>query len=191
MSLDVGKLEDEFRKMFDAEHADFVGWPPTKPDAAANWSDAYDLFASDAEDVSTDPVTVKNPSLFESTLAAALPGPDGTAVDAAQAFDDAFVQYWTGGVFAVGTPPPSGVGGTGVFSVELTSVVTVVAPNVLKGLLVPIFESLSSDPDQKAEDIAAAFETATKTAVTVLISGLDTTPPPSGPLPITNTDFVY
>ena len=193
MALVKAKLKEEILKMINPDHASFVGYPADVATAAANWKTAYDTYALDAADVSGDSVSLVNAALFESTLIAQLPpgDPGGTAAAAAAAYDLAFVQYWTGGVFAIGIPPPSGIGGNGIFGVELSSVVSVVAPSVLQGLLVAVFGNATMDIDAKASELADAFHTATTTAITVLITGLDTTPPPAGPLPITNTDLVY
>jgi hypothetical protein len=191
MALDKAKLKAELLKILDEEDPGFLGFPDNAADAAANWAAAYDTYAADAEDVSGDAVASVNKAGFESALIFA---DSNVPAAAAGEFDLAFVNFWTGGTFAVGTPPSSGVGGNGTFGVELTSAVTVAAPGVLLAALTPIFAENEADqtPDAKAGKLADAFHDATTTAVTVLIAGLDTTPPASGgPLPITNTDFVY
>lgn len=158
--------------------------------SAQRWAQAYDTYASAAVDASGDPVVSKAPAGFQSALAA-LSGPVGSASAAALAFDNAFRAYWTGAVFAVGTPPPGGVGGDGIFATELTSVVSAVAPGVLQASLEAVFAVPSSDRDLVAGAIAAAMHAATTSAVTVVIAGMDTTPSPAGPLPITNTGVIH
>jgi len=162
------------------------------PDVHTKWTNAYHSYAMDAEDVSGDRVVTTNRTGFLSSLSL---GSGNSIFQAALNFDRAFVAYWTGGIFAVGAlivVPPAGcpnVGGSGVWSSEITSVVTVVSAGVLAGLLVPVFSSISDGDTarSKARQMATAFHQATISAVTVLITGLDTTPGPTGPLPITNT----
>jgi hypothetical protein len=160
--------------------------------AESLWTNAYHSYASDAEDISGDGVLTVNKTAFLSILDF---GREKTPSEAAHNFDQAFVAYWTGAIFSVGilivTPPLEcpNAGGNGVWSSETTSVVDSVAPNVLAPLLVPIFSGLNEGDTavSKASQFARAFHTATTTAVSVLITGLDTTPGPTGPLSISNT----
>jgi len=189
----------------DPNNPSFVGHPANVSDAATNFANAYDTYALDAVDYSGDAVAVVNKAGFESTLAASLPpgNPGGTPLAASAAFDNAFISYWTGATFAIGIiPPPAGicpnVGGNSIFSVELSSVVSAITPSILGNLLSTVWNSLpptgskeTEDPSIAASAIASALHTATTTAISVLISGLDTTPIPAGPLPITNTCTVF
>lgn len=167
-------------------------------EAALGWTDAYDGYARDAEDASRDRVAVVNRPGFQSILAAGFNAQAGTAQTMAQFFDNAFVVYWTGGVFAFGIPPtpaapcPS-IGATPTWSVEFSSVVITVVPGVLYSLLLPIFLGVTkaTTARQQAQQISTAFHSATTSAVTVLITGLDTTPTPAGPLPIQNVCTVF
>lgn len=190
MTLNKTTLLNELRKFSDETYSGFTAFPKNKTEAKQKWAAAYDLYASAATDVSGDIVSTKNKAGFQGAL---LLDDKNTPMKAAQEFENAFVAYWTGAVFAVGIPPtpaakcPS-VGGTTLWSTETTSVVTTITPNTLRSLLLPIF----TDNTQKTaltqlQKIADAFHTATTTAVFVLITGLDTTPTPTGPLPITNT----
>lgn len=198
MTLVAATLETELLKLFDSQNPAFSGYPATKDLACDNWGNAYDLYASAATDVSTDIVAIKNKALFISTLKAQIPSDPttGTAAAAANAFDAAFVAYWTGASFVVGVPPtpaavcPS-VGGNTIFGVEATSLVSVVTPSVLANLLLPIFSDVATTgtAQTKAQQIAAAFHTATTTAVTVVITGTDTTVPV--PLAVTNTCTIF
>jgi len=188
MALDRSKLSRALRSIF-SNPAGVSG----APQAEAMWTNAYDSYGLDAEDVSGDRVTTVNMGGFLSALDFGSSG--GTSRKAAQDFDRAFVAYWTGGVFAVGsliTVPPGAcpnVGGNGIWGSETTSVVVAVAAGVLAGLLEPIFSATREGDTaaSKADQIAGAFHDATTTAVSVLITGLDTTPGPTGPLAITNT----
>lgn len=155
-------------------------------DAERKWTDIYDGYAKGAVDVSGDRVVAANTPGFKGSLRFASAKEAGQL---AQSFDRAFVAYWTGATFAVGTPPtpaarcPS-VGGNGIFGIEVSSVVVAVASGVLAGNLQPIFRSIKpgqTSPEQ-ARKVASAFHRATVTAVTVLIAGTDTTVPT--PLPV-------
>lgn len=198
MALVSANLASEFAKMMDPNNPAFISHPATKLDAATNFGNAYNTYALAAQDASTDLVVTTNLAGFIATLAAQLPDSTaGTAALAAAAFDAAFVQYWTGAVFAVGIPPTGigacpNAGGTLIFSAEVSSVVVTVSAGVLQNLLLPIFSTTgSADGNAQAILIADAFHSATTSAVIVLITGLDTTPAPAGPLPITNTCGIF
>ena len=197
MTLAAATLSSEFIKVIDPENAGFVGWPATVADSCVNWGNAYHAYASQATDVSGDALVTANLPLFISTLQASLPAAAvGTAALAANAFDLAFIAYWTAAIFAIGAPPtpaavcPS-IGGTMLWSLEITSLVTAVVPAVLKGLLLPEFAivDVATTAQEKADSLAQAFHTATTTAIMVLITGLDTTVPI--PLPITNLCTIF
>lgn len=190
MALNQALLKSELLKLFDETDPGFAGWPTTIVQAATNFANAYDKYAIQAQDASGEPPLSVNKAGFETALMS-IPVPEvGTAAVSANIFDQAFLAYWTGGSFTFGIPPPTGVGGTGIFSVELSSVVLSVTPSVLGNLLLPIFSTYSAFAEPQADAIASAFHTATTTAVVVIITGLDTTPPPTGPLPITNTGTI-
>jgi hypothetical protein len=190
MTLNVATLVTELRKFSDQSYVGFEGFPSSKTEAKSKWATAYDIYASTALDVSLDLVTTKNKPGFQSSLVF---GEFNTPAQAAMEFENAFVSYWTGAIFAVGIPPTpaascTSIGGNGIFGLEATSVVSTIIPNVLNNLLLSVF---ANNTDNSAlpqlQRIADAFHTATTTAVFVLITGTDTTPTPSGPLPITNT----
>lgn len=189
-------LATEFLKLVDSSSPTFSGFPATKVDAITNWANAYNTYALQAQDASEDVVSTVNLPAMIATLTAMLPeSASGTPDLASAAFDAAFVQYWTGGVFAVGIPPTGvgacpNIGGTLAFSSETSSVVTAVTANILKNLLLDVFAS-TKDGATAATALASAFHTATTSAVIVLITGLDTTPAPTGPLPITNTCSIH
>lgn len=188
--LNSGKLKNLLVDIF--TEPDFK----TSLDVATAWGDAYDEYARDATDASMDRVAAANKPGFVSAMASFTN--QGTPPTMAQILDTAFVAYWTGGVFAVGVPPtpaaacPS-IGGNTIFGVELTSTVIAAAPGVLQANLLPIFSNVTKEQSirDQAQKIADAFHAATTSAVTVLIAGLDTTPPPAGPLPIMNTCTIF
>lgn len=199
MALDVGTLKAEILKILDRDDPGFVGDPADGAAAATNWANAFDAYAINAEDISGDAVATVFKPLFETTLAAALnvPPASGSAASAAAGFGAAHIAYWTSGIFAVGTPPPPvppgcpNVGGNTIFGIEATSVVLAALAAALIPALTTEFGNLTDDVDAKADALANALHTACTTEVTVLISGTDTTPPPAGPLPITNTCTVF
>lgn len=188
MALDVNLLKNEILKLIDETNPAFAGFPVDRSLAITNWGNAYNTYASMATDVSGDSVIVANLPGFTGALTANLPpAAVGIPAQAANAFDLAFVAYWMSATFSILSLPLGGVGGNGIFGVKLTSTVIAVAPGVLGADLTNQFSIISADVNERALSIATAFHTATISAVTVLITGLDTTPPPGGPLPITNT----
>jgi hypothetical protein len=189
MGLNIDTLKAELRKFLKPGDPTFAGFPASLVAASQKWADAYQAYASAGVDASGDALTLSFPVKFKDAIAGL--SPPQTPIQAATAFGTAFTDYWTGGTFAIGALPPSGVGGTGIFASEITSVVLAVVPAGLIAQLTAEFAAKSADPAAKIDAIAAALHTATTTGVTVLISGLDTTPPGSGgPLPITNTGVV-
>ena len=146
MGLSAATLKDEFAKLTDPDNPDFVGHPTTIADAASNWGNAYAVYAASAEDISTDSILTTNLTGFINALIANLPtGETGTIALAANAFELAFVAFWTAATFNVGLLPPNGIGGTGTFSAETTSVVSSITADILKNLLEVEFAVLSSD----------------------------------------------
>ncbi len=154
------------------------------------WATAYDLYARAAQDVSGDLLLSANRAGFRAALSF-----DGSrsAMEIAHQFELAFVAYWTGAIFSVGIPPPPvppgcpNVGGNTIFASEVSSVVVTVLPGVMQAGLLPEFMQNSGEIPDRAQAIATAMHRATISAVLVLITGIDTTVPPTGPLPITNT----
>ena len=154
------------------------------------WAEAYDRYARAAEDVSGEGPATVNAAGFRQALDFRSAR---TAADFCRQFERAFVAYWTAAVFQVGTPPPPtppcpNVGGTAIFSSETSSVVSAVTPQVMFRQLLPQISMVPprATPEERAAAIAGAMHRATVSAVLVLITGLDTTPPPAGPLPVTN-----
>lgn len=188
-------LETELRKLIDPDYEGFSGWPATREAAISNWTNAYDAYAISANDASGDSLLSANKALFEAALLSGMPSDPitGDVTTAATAFESAFTAYWLNATFNITALIPgvaagtcANVGGTMLFSSELTSIVTSVIPNILKPALIAELAIPSNDGAAKAASLADILHTATTTAVVVTISGLDTTPPPSGPLPITN-----
>lgn len=185
--LSQTKLRD---LILDLTDPDSLNFNPDDPSSA--WTDVYDSYAVDAQDASDDAVVSTNAAGFHSQLSLA----HGlTPAQAAAEFDAAFVAYWTGATFGISIPAVAPVcpssGGNGIFGLEISSVVTVVTPGVLGAALLALFNVVTPDFTTRATQLAAAFHAATTGAITVLITGTDTTPSPAGPLPITNLCGVF
>ena len=197
MALSQAILKAEILKLIDQDSLAFLGFPATKEQACENWKNCYHSYAVNAVDISNDSLATSNPTGFKNALVANLPeGAAGSAVLGASAFEAAVVAYWTGATFNIGSLPPGGIGGTGIFSVEISSVITEITPNVLYDLLLVEFSKTTYelDMDMKADTLAALFHTFTTTALICTISGSDTTPPPpggTGPLPIVNINTIH
>lgn len=193
MALLQATLKTRLLRLMNSESPAFVSYPTTLAQTAENWATAYDIYAQNAVDISDDALTTASKAGFKNALIASLPEGAGTAALAATAFENAFVAYWTGAVFSIGKLPPGGVGGNGIFGLEISSVVTTITPNVLYNLLLAEFnkEIFETNMDTKSDTLATLFHTATTTAIIVTISGTDTTPPPSGPIPIVNVSPIH
>jgi hypothetical protein len=160
--------------------------------AAVKWAQAYDSYARQAQDASSDLVLSTN---LPGLIAALNFDGSRSAAELAQQFETGFVAYWTGAVFSVGIPPPpvspngcANVGGNSIFATEIASLVVAVTPGVMLSQLLPELMVVLKDEtiESRSNAIAQAMHRATTTAVMVLITGIDTTPPPAGPLPVTN-----
>lgn len=186
MTLQVGKLDQELGRVFSSP-----GSVASTTIAEQRWATAYHAYCLDAEDVSSDPPINLASLKFRSLLN--FRGSFTAAQFAAQ-LEAAFVAYWTGTLFSILVPPlvtsacPS-IGGTGLWSVEVTSVVVPVVPQAMYTAVFPILNTPSISWQAKSTQLAHAMHRVTTSAVTVLISGLDTTLPT--PLPITNTCTVF
>ena len=193
MALLQATLKTQLLRLVDSENPSFLGYPSTLEQTAENWTTAYDIYCQSAQDISDDGVATVNTVGFKNALIANLPEGTGTGALAAAAFESAFVAYWMGAVFNIGNLPPGGVGGNGIFGVEISSVVTTVTPNVLYGLLLAEFNKavFETNMDTKANTLAALFHATTISAVICTISGTDTTPAPSGPIPLVNVSPIH
>jgi len=154
----------------------------------------YHEYASQAVDASGDSLLSSNPSGFRSALRFS----GISKLEFASQMDTAMQSYWTGAAFGIGSlvvgtgVPCPNVGGTGLFSSEISSLVSVVTPGVMRGALLADPLSLTRNNSMSAAvAFARAMHLATSSAVLVLIAGLDTTPPPGGPLPVTNTCHLF
>jgi hypothetical protein len=162
-------------------------------DAETLWAQAYHEYAKSAEDVSTDIQQNLDVAKFREKLRFR---DSRSAMQFAGQLDAAFVAYWTGAIFGIGTLPPGtppcpNVGGSGTFSSEVASVVIAVTSGKLLRALLPVLTSGFGSAQAQASRFSTVLDFVTKTAVTVRIQGWDTTPPMGGPLPIANTCTVF
>ena len=181
MALDETYLKQELSKLIDGNCVDFLGYPSSVLDAIVNWTNMYDAYASKAQDQSGDVLLHANKEGFQSALGTLASSVSADA--AARAFDNAFLAYWSGATFAVGISPSGGIGGTGVFSVESTSI-AVAKSDVLYNELFAVFSAVYEDAQTAINTLANAFHKSTLTGVSIVITGLDTSPTP---VTITNT----
>jgi hypothetical protein len=201
MTLSQSKLADEIRKVTDSSHPDFVGFSESsdvaarRADAAQKWATAFDNYGKDVVNVNGDSYLAPPNKLG---FQAALPFTSTTPAELAQHFGAAWTAYWTGLSFAIGAPSSingsiecPNIGGNFIFGIILSSLITGVVAASLIAALTTIFGVASSDPAARAAELASAFHAATIGNIVVLTTGTDTTPPPGGPLPITNTCHLF
>ena len=188
--LDQGRLKSELLRFFATP-----GGIRSHKDAEDRWAAAYHTYASSVEDISGDQAVNLSKDRFRAPLNFMSPR---TAADFARMIDAAFVSYWTGVTFGItsivpglGVPCPNIGAGTMLFLSETTSLVVSVAPGVMAGALLPVLLTRGGSFHTQADLIARTMHGVTKSAVTVLITGLDTTPIPTGPLPVTNTCTIF
>lgn len=171
----------------------------TIENAERRWASAYTSYASDAEDLSGDPLLSGNTVSFRSAL-------NFRAIryttQMAQQLETGFQSYWAGANFAVGNlvsgtgtpcpnvPVPPAPSSTLLFASEVSSIVLSVAPQALYSRVLPVLSRNFSGVtgEDQARRIASAMHEATISAVTVLITGVDTAiPAVGGPFVLTNT----
>ena len=188
MSLDKRKLYNEFVRWFRNPKG-----MSTIRQAQTRLAQVYHSYAQDAEDVSGESPTNLDQAKFDTPLRLET---CRTAQQFAQRVEDAFVAYWTGTIFPTAVVPPASppcpnVGGTEEFSLENTSGVTDVTARAMYSAILAVLARNESTAEEGARRLADAMDRVTKSAVTVTITGQDTTPPPTGPLYITNTCTVF
>ena len=185
MSLDANKLYREFLVWFK------TGNIYTYAQAERRLAKVYHDYAQGAEDVSGEGPDNLDASRFERHLRFS---GSRTARQFAQQVDDAFVAYWTGTTFSIlvlppASPPCPNVGGTGEFSVELSSQVTAVAAGRMRDAILPVVDRATNTAEQVARRLADVMDSVTRSAVTVVITGQDTGSP--SPSPIYNECGVF
>lgn len=191
MSLRVEALQDSLRNLLDPSAPGFVPYQPDRGVAAYRLCSAYDVYARDAVDQSGDQLVTANLPGMQQSFASGLSG-SSTANAAAEAFAVAYSVYWIGASFAVGRlprPGPPTVGGNGIFSTEIASTVLSVMTDRIYNMMALEFGRLTTG-EEKVNGLAAAMHASTIVSVSTTISGLDTSPPPAGPLPCSNTGLI-
>jgi hypothetical protein len=183
MALKSDVLGQQFARLGDAADPNYTG-SGTLLQAPGRLASAYDAYAKSAVDAGGNALVAGNVAAMQASLASVFAVPAQSAAAAAQGIGLAHTAYWMGAVFATGAPPTRpGVGGTGIFSVSLSSVVVAAPAVALVAALTQLFARPSSDAQARAQEIAQAWHGATVT-VAFTTTGLDTTPPPAGPLPV-------
>ena len=189
MALNPALLEAEILKIIKPDSPNF---PRSIPEAAAAWANAYGIYAKGAMDASKDVLASGNQPGFQGSLK--FIAPTGNPATAAAEFGAAFIAFWTGATFVVGTPPlvpapcpwipPSVVS----WQTEITSTVISAVPGSLVPALTSEFARYESrSPEAKAKSIAGHFHAATISGVLVLITGIGAQPgiPPTVPVTLT------
>ncbi len=155
MALDKTKLKDNLLEWMNGKN-DYT----TIRLAMEAFIDAYTNYAMDAEDVSGDPPDVVDESGAITVLEQNQIG--NTIQDASSIFEQAIIIYWTNGTFVIDTPPP------GTIKPEVSAnVTTPPVPGQLQSDLLAIFSdiSINTTDEQRAQQLADAFDTATKTVI--------------------------
>jgi len=196
MTLSKAVLKAELLKIIDSANPNFVGWPADPATATSNFATAYNTYAIQATDISGDMLVTANLPGFITAITSAMPPPvpGGTLANYATTMGLALTAYWTGAIFAILIPPPPGIPvppNNGIFSIEATSLVTIVNAAILQNAILAQLNQQFDSADDAADAVADVWHTATTTAITVVIAGLDSTPPPIGPWPIINTNLVF
>jgi len=170
MSLDKSELKEAIKNMVTLGYTDVNG-------AVSAWVSAYNDYAngssSFAQDESTDRVTGVNSGGLASGFYSAFTS--FNASSAASYMQSGAVSYWTAGVFAIAVPPT-------IKDPLAISDVSSIVNNTGSGLaseLLSIFSVVGTNIDEKAEQIATAFDNHIKT-VTTLCNYIKTnvSPPP-------------
>jgi hypothetical protein len=186
MALLRPRLTQALLNVLGGKSPGFVGFPNSYATAAHNFATAYDSYARLAVDSAGDALVTASSTGFETALAQGLFQSQSPGV-CASLFGLAFGQYWTPATFGTLYTPATGDGGNGIFLRKTSSKVFGVDTNSLVAALTQEFgrHDLAITDVQKADSLSAILHAAIA-QVTVLQVGLDTTPPPSGPVPIVN-----
>lgn len=166
MALDKSKLVTELENWLNnSETYDTV------LKAMTAFTDAYEIYALDGEDVTGETLDI----YFKSEMIDKLVEDTSTSETASQKFEDAIKIFWNTASFKKEIPP------AGSILPEVLAIVLVApASNLIKNGLKPIFEDLDETKtrNQKANEIATVLDTATKTIVTAC-AGTNPSPPPA------------
>ena len=150
MSLDKNALKAAFVSLltFDPAHSDRY----TIEYMAQGWADAYDSYASGAQDALGNTVTVVGKELFKTALIAAFGNVDPNLT--MTAVTNAINVYWAGVVLSVFSIPPGGI----------TPIVNIV--NATPGVLTFPTDNITST-DLGAQRIADSIDAKTKQVTTM------------------------
>lgn len=189
MALSIPTLTRLLANLGDPESAQYPG-AGSLSQAPQRLAEAYDAYARDAVDPGGNPLVSGNVVMMEAVLASVFSVGDQSVLAAAQGIGAAHTAYWLGTTFAPGASPAAvGVGGTGIFSQVVSSVVVAAPAADLVADLVRLFSAPSTQAQLRADEVAQAWHAVTQ-QVSVTMVGVDTTPPPAGPLPVVLNGFV-
>ena len=192
MSLSINTLAQALQDLGDPSSPRYPG-DGSLAQAAERLTRAYDAYASQAVDLGGNRLAAGNTAAMQVALTVTFASSINTVAGAAQAFGAAHTAYWAGAVFTPGAPPPPGTpgiaGGNGIFSLVASSVVSVAPGAALTAGLLAIFAAPSTHAADRSQELAKLWDRVSK-MVTVLMVGIDATPSPAGPLPISATGFV-
>lgn len=173
-------LAQQLVKITDPDSSGFIGYEQSRDLCAMRFIAAFDAYARNAQDVSTDALASAN---FNTAVIALQSGwaNSSTPDMAAIGFCEAFRTYWIGATFATRVPllapHPSTQPPGAVFISEQTSIVTQVETEGLRAALAQEFRVLGTGP-AKAAALASVMHVATTQAVFCTITGLDASAPP-------------
>lgn len=182
MSLNTAKLKQDLIEWFSRpENIASVRQGENK------FATVYHDYAKNAEDLSGDSVNNVTKEKFLNELDMQR---SKTLKDFCRQIDTAFVAYWTGAEFDTGALPdpttdcPHSIESD--FDSETSSEVTDVETDAMYRALVTALSRKDGTAKTKAEQVAKVIDDVTRSAVTVVITGLDTEASP-----ITNTCGVF
>jgi hypothetical protein len=169
MALVKATLKAELLKLYDSNDPAFVGYAADVATAATNLANAYDTYASTAQDPALQLMLAPAEALAKAALISTLSTipPTGTLVSSLSIMDAAFVAYWMAIAFVV--VPPNTV----------SKVTAVIAGGWATGLTATLSDQTMAI-DAKCQSLSDTIDSVTKSSVTVTI----TTPggPVTGPI---------
>jgi hypothetical protein len=188
VALNKDLLTDGLRACFDPTYSVFKGYNGDPAVCADRVCDAFGAYAQAAQAVSEGILQTPNLPGMKSSLEQAWAA-SKSAEDASLGLANALAVFWLGATFqlagAIAPGLPGTSGGNGLFGVISSVAVTTFAITPMHQALLAEFGNKYAGP-QKSAAIAAVIHDQLPACVVVETLGLDTTPPPSGPLPIEN-----
>ena len=169
MALSKNKLKDNILSWFNEDVTSIF-------DFTNYFSDAYEDYALDCIDISGDSILTYNKAGMKNILNTLTN--NETTSSSALKFENSIITFWTEATFKLTIPP------TGTILPELSAIVTTnIIPGVIKTPLISVFSDLSPNTtkQQKADQLATVFHTAT---LTVVVTCVGTHPSTGNPVPV-------